>query len=111
MPHHNELAVMRCSSPGTTLAMATPFQRAYLGSTAVCCQQKEHLRVCVPTGVLESIQQHFRAPPAAVLEAWDPVKLLDSTPFDKADIYSSANISMVNQVLQQPAALHAAVSL
>ena len=64
----------------------------------------------VPAGVLESIQQHFRAPPAAVLEAWDPLKLLDGTPFDKTDVYSSANIGMVNQLLQQPAALHAAVS-
>ena len=77
---------------------------------AVRCQQEERLRVSVPAGVLESIQQHFRAPPAAVLEAWDPLKLLDSMPFDKTDVYSSANISMVNQVLQQPAALHAAVS-
>ena len=66
--------------------------------------------MCVPTDVLQSIHQHFRAPPAAVLEASDPQKLLDSTPFDKADVYSSANISMVNQVLQQPAALNAAVS-
>ena len=66
--------------------------------------------MCVFAGVLESIQQHFRAPPAAVLEAWDPVKLVDSMPFDKADVYSSANISMVNELLQQPAALHTAVS-
>ena len=44
-----------------------------------------------------------------MLEAWDPVKLLDSLPFDKADVYSSMNISLVSDI-QQSDELKAAVS-
>ena len=60
-------------------------------------------------GVLEAIQNHFKAPPQSVLEAWDPVQLLDSLPFDKADVYSSMNISLVSDI-QQSDELQAAVS-
>ena len=62
-------------------------------------------------GVLEAVQKHFRAPPAPVLEAWDPATLLDSMPFDKSDVYSSGNIGLVIQLVQQPAGLQTAVRL
>lgn len=60
-------------------------------------------------GVLEATQNHFKAPPQFVLEVWDPVKLLDSLPFDKADVYSGVNITLVSDI-QQADELRAAVS-
>ena len=60
-------------------------------------------------GVLEAIQNHFQAPPQSVLEVWDPVKLLDSLPFYKADVYSSINISLVSDI-QELDELRTAVS-
>lgn len=45
-----------------------------------------------------------------MLDAWDPVKLLDSTPFNKIMVYSSGNTELVNEILQQPPELEAAVS-
>ena len=62
-------------------------------------------------GVLGAIQKHFMAPPASVLNAWDPAKLLDSLPFDRSDVYSSTNTDLVEQLLQQPGELHIAVRL
>ena len=44
-----------------------------------------------------------------MLEAWDPVKLLDTLPWDKADVYSSTNTDLVEQLLQTPAELADAV--
>ena len=60
-------------------------------------------------GVLGAIQKHFKAPPASVLDAWDPAKLLDSMPFNKSDVYSSTNANIIEQLLQQPSELHLAV--
>ena len=62
-------------------------------------------------GVLKAIQKYFKAPPRPVLSAWDPLKLLDSMPFDRADVYSSANSSLIEQLLQQPGELQTAVGL
>ena len=64
---------------------------------------------CSHAGILEAIQNHFKAPPQSVLEVWDPVKLLDFLPFDKADVYSGVNISLVSDI-QQSDELRAAVS-
>ena len=60
-------------------------------------------------GILGAIHKHFSSPPASVLESWDPVKLLDTLPWDKADVYSSTNTDLVEQLLQTPADLADAV--
>ena len=59
--------------------------------------------------MLGAIQKHFKAPPASVLDAWDPARLLDSMPFDKSDVYSSTNTDLIEQLLQQPGELHSEV--
>ena len=66
---------------------------------------------CLGAGILHATLWHFKAPPAPVLGAWDPVKLLDTTPFDKTDVFGDGNAYHVERLLTQNAELHAAVSL
>lgn len=44
-----------------------------------------------------------------MLDAWDPIKLLDTLPWDKADVYSSRNTDLMEQLLRVPAELADAV--
>lgn len=61
--------------------------------------------------MLKAIRIYFKAPPAPVLSAWDPCQLLDNMPFDRTDVYSSANTSLIEQLVQQHGELHTAVRL